>query len=55
MENNNTQSEERMEVAQEQETSAVSPQLVLRDPTTRPAYKLSVKLIDTYKFINKVR
>lgn len=32
-----------------------SPPLVLRDPTTRPVYKLSVKLIDTYKYINKVR
>ena len=25
-----------------------------RDPTTRPVYRLSVKLIDTYKHINKV-
>lgn len=28
--------------------------LELRDPLTRPIYRLSVKLIDTYKFINKV-
>lgn len=25
-----------------------------RDPTTRPIYRLSVKLIDTYKHINKI-
>lgn len=30
------------------------PTITLRDPTTRPVYKLSVKLIDTYKYINKV-
>jgi hypothetical protein len=30
------------------------PAVALRDPTTRPVYKLSVKLIDTYKYINKV-
>lgn len=27
----------------------------LRAPTERPIYKLSVRLIDTYKYINKVR
>lgn len=27
---------------------------VIRDSQTRPAYKLSVQLIDTYKYINKV-
>lgn len=27
---------------------------VFRDPTTRPIYCLSIKLIDTYKYINKV-
>ncbi len=26
----------------------------LRDPTTRPVFKLSVRLLDTYKYINKV-
>lgn len=28
--------------------------IVLRSTSLRPAYKLSVKLIDTYKHINKV-
>lgn len=30
------------------------PIMQLRDPNERPVYKLSVKLLDTYKFINKV-
>lgn len=28
--------------------------ILLRDSHTRPVYKLSIKLIDTYKHINKV-
>ncbi len=28
--------------------------VVYRNPVERPVYKLSVNLIDTYKFINKV-
>lgn len=55
MDTTNNQSEERMEVTQEQEAAAESPQIQLRDPHSRPVYKLSVKLIDTYKYINKVR
>jgi len=31
-----------------------SPVLQFRASTERPIYKLSVRLIDTYKFINKV-
>jgi len=31
-----------------------TPVLEIREPTTRPVYKLSVRLIDTYKHINKV-
>lgn len=27
----------------------------IRDPAERPVFKLSVRLIDTYKYINKVR
>lgn len=42
----NTTTEENMT-----ETSQV---IELREPTTRPIYRLSVKLIDTYKHINKV-
>lgn len=30
------------------------PQILLRDPNERPVFKLSVKLLDTYKHINKV-
>jgi hypothetical protein len=33
---------------------ASSEEAVYRDPLTRPVYCLSVKLIDTYKNINKV-
>jgi hypothetical protein len=40
--------------SQSAEMTVESPQIVLRDSTSRPVYKLSVKLIDTYKFINKV-
>ncbi len=29
-------------------------QIELRNPELRPVYKLSVKLLDTYKYINKV-
>lgn len=29
--------------------------VVYRNPTERPIFKLSVNLIDTYKYINKVR
>lgn len=46
--NNNTNA---MQVSS---SESPGPQIILRDPTTRPAYKLSVKLIDTYKYINKV-
>jgi hypothetical protein len=28
--------------------------ILLRDPNERPVFKLSVKLLDTYKYINKV-
>jgi hypothetical protein len=31
------------------------PAVVLRNPADRPVYKLTVKLIETYKHINKVR
>lgn len=31
-----------------------APVIDLRDPLTRPVYRLSVRLIDTYKHINKV-
>lgn len=42
-----------MQVASSESPPAQS-QIILRDPNTRPVYKLSVRLIDTYKFINKV-
>lgn len=31
------------------------PQIQCRDPNLRPVFKLSVKLLETYKHINKVR
>jgi hypothetical protein len=37
-----------------EESMAESPQVTLRDPSARPVYKLSVRLLDTYKYINKV-
>lgn len=30
------------------------PTVPIRDPLERPVHKLSVKLLDTYKYINKV-
>lgn len=30
------------------------PSVPIRDPLERPVHKLSVKLLDTYKYINKV-
>jgi hypothetical protein len=34
--------------------AGTEPAMTLRNPTDRPVYKLSVKLLDTYKYINKV-
>lgn len=38
----------------EENVNETSQVIELREPTTRPVYRLSVKLIDTYKYINKV-
>lgn len=38
----------------EGEERTATPTVNYRDPGLRPVYKLSVKLIDTYKYINKV-
>ena len=38
----------------EREDKIATPPIDYRDPSLRPVYKLSVKLIDTYKHINKV-
>jgi hypothetical protein len=38
----------------ENETDPPTEPIELRDPLTRPCYRLSVRLIDTYKYINKV-
>lgn len=47
--------EEKMESTSEEKTSQEPVEVIeARDPTTRPAYRLSVKLIDTYKHINKI-
>jgi hypothetical protein len=41
-------------VGENENETTVGQILELRDPLTRPVYRLSVKLIDTYKHINKV-
>ncbi len=50
---NGEEKEEKGEKVETQEEP--EPLIELRDPTTRPVFRLSVKLIDTYKLINKVR
>jgi dual specificity tyrosine-phosphorylation-regulated kinase 1 len=42
------------ESTSEEKTANGDVEVIARDPTTRPVYRLSVKLIDTYKHINKI-
>ncbi len=51
--NNQIINQNAMQVVSSESPPAQS-QIILRDPNTRPVYKLSVRLIDTYKYINKV-